>query len=230
VNVRLLTGRWVILWLWLLCPGSPLLSSEPAAEEAVRRQQAEVDRLQEELRRAEAELNRIRVEGARAAEMPAAVPESSQPVVGQGAVEVAPHSETEPRPDTEAPASGMMVVTAERLVREFAADPDAAEARYAKRRIRVSGAISGFQLPLARRIYELRLESPERDIDLICRFSYVDVYRSVYAENNGRELVARGEQRVTRVLHRRGEQVTLVGKCQGLKKGVIRLTDCSIVD
>jgi len=197
-----------------------------ADSDAVRRQTAEIERLQQELRRAQAELDRLRSEGGEAPLGGPPVSVGDSPVADQPPV----------------PPSGVMdvgalptlregeVLLAADLLRHYETDPEAADQRYRGQTLQVRGTISGFHRPLARRVYDLRFDSPGQEIVVICRFSYVDQYRTVYSEANDRVLVAKAGDRTTKLLYRRGDPVTVRGRCQGLRDGSVRLIDCSRVD
>jgi hypothetical protein len=122
------------------------------------------------------------------------------------------------------------VVPVADLLRHYQQDPAAADARYRGKTLSVRGEIAGFDRPLARRVYELLFEAPDRSLDLVCQFGYIDEYRTVFTEDSGRVLVGRTEGLATRTLFHRGETVTVRGRCQGLRKGVVRLTQCSRVE
>jgi hypothetical protein len=230
MRLELIAGRMLLgLALWMVVG---LQGADPGSggKEAVRRQAAEVERLQSELRRAQAELDRLQ-EVKAAQTNSALVDELSSAGDLPVAEAIAPKGpEAGSRGSDRAPMQETDVVEGDRLAAEFAADAEGAGTRYAKRTFRVCGEIVGFRCPMARRVYELELGTQQATVDLTCRFNYIDVYRTVYARDKERELVGVTEGRAIQPLFRRGQRVTILGRCQGLKQGEIRMTGCVLVE
>jgi hypothetical protein len=195
------------LLLALLLLGAATRAAEsPAAEDAIRRQAAEVERLRDELRRAEAELQRLQ---------PTSLPTPAAAAPGA------------PPPAPLAPAGELVAVRD--LVLQYQADAAAADAHYRRQVVRIRGEIVRFDPRTFQRAYDVQLASPAPDLDITCGFAYAPEHRAVFTRSMGRDLVARiSEQQEVRLL-RVGEVLTVEGRCQGWKKGVLHFSGCRIV-
>lgn len=211
-----------VLTAWGCTAGSPANAAEAADPETVRKQAAQIEELQRQLQQAQEELRRMQ-----AAE-PAPNP-SNSPVAPPAHLE---RKTAQPAPEEELDWAALpeltrtTVVSAEDLARHFQTAPVQAKQRYRGKTFLVKGTVVGFGLPKLVRRYDLELKSPEDAVSLTCRFDYVDRYRTVYAEADGRTLVGRIGQNSIQVLSRRGEEVVIQGRCRGLKRNRLEFTDC----
>ncbi len=212
---KFLSGGSVIL---LLCLARAVAAADsaPARDDEVQRQAREVQRLQDELKRAQAELDRLQREQPKPEKTPrpadTAVPAVTPGALGDGAP-------VEPGEEVEAAA----------LVERFRTDPEGAAQRYAERKFRVRGTVTGFHEPLMQSTYEVRLASSDPELEVVCRFRYANLYRTVATRQKGKELVGRIDDRSSRVLFRKGETVVIEGKCQGRDEDEITFTSCEKV-
>jgi hypothetical protein len=193
--------------------------AQPARPDGeLRRKGEEVERLEEELRRARQELERLRKENQTLRQSPApaaALPSNPAPAVLPADLPAIQETNSIP--------AGV-------LVEHFRADAAAADARYRDRVFLVTGEVVDFETALLGRTYSVRLHTPERLVRVVCRFNYVDKYRSVMTRDKGRTLVGRIDDRAARVLFRLGDQVVIRGRCQGMKDEEILLTGCGRVE
>ena len=206
-------------------PGLPALlaaESDAAREAELRSKTQEVERLKEELDRAQADLKKLEAENQR---------------LRKGKSDAAPAT---PRPSAESkkpapvvatlpPIEPGQVIEVGELVGQFAAEPEAARERYAKKLFRVKGTVAGFDPELVTRGYYVRLESPERAITVLCHFRVPDEYTAVYMKRSGQTLVARVGKGSELQLFQVGDAVTIEGTCKGLKKGELSFSGCRVM-
>ena len=224
MHARLPHLALVVLLTGLLPGLSALLAAESdAAREAeVRRKTQEIERLKEELDRAQADLKKLEAENQR---------------LRTGKSDAAPAT---PRPSAESrkpapvvatlpPLDAGQAIEVSELVGQFAAEPEAARERYAKKLFRVKGTVAGFDTGLVTRGYYVRLESPERAITVLCHFRVPDEYTAVYMKRSGQTLVARVGKGSELQLFQVGEGVVIEGTCKGLKKGELTFSRCEVL-
>jgi hypothetical protein len=203
----------------------PARAADDAASADLQRKSAEVENLKRDLERKQRELEQLRKENdrlrrerkARPANLPTAPARPATP-----ALPVTPI-------DTLPPLARTDVVELHDLVGHFAAKPEAADARYAKKAFRIKGEISRFDSKLVIRNYEVLLEAPDNPTLVICTFNYVDRYATVFTKQHGEVLVARTTGGTEVPLHRLGDTVIIQGTCKGLKNGEIVFTGCQVV-
>ena len=214
----------VVLLMGLL-PGLPALvaaDSDGAREAELRRKAQEIERLKEELDRAQADLKKLEAENQR---------------LRKGKSDAAPAT---PRPSAESkkpapvvatlpPIEPGQVIEVSELVGQFAAEPEAAHERYVKKVLRVRSTVAGFDASLLTRGYDVRLESAEKGITVICHFRLPDRYTAVYTKRSGQALAARVGERAEVPLLEVGDAVTIEGTCKGLKKGELAFTGCQVM-
>jgi len=218
VTVALLTG-------FLLQPTTlPAADGDTARDDELRRKAQEVEKLQEELNRAQSDLKQLEAENQRLrTEKPAASPAATTP----------PAEPQKPTPvvATLPPFEPGQVIEVNELVGQFAAEPEAARQRYAKKLFSVTGTVAGFDPKLLTRGYDVRLDSPEKpsSITVICQFRLPDRYTAVYTKRSGQALTARVGERTEVPLLEVGDAVTIKGTCKGLKKGELTFSGCRVM-
>jgi hypothetical protein len=114
-------------------------------------------------------------------------------------------------------------------VRQFHTAPSEAAERFGGKTFMVRGTVVGFRQPTFIRRFDLELASPEPSLNVVCRFKYVDRYRAVYDQDDGKTLVGRHEGGGVEVLCRKGDEVLVKGRCRGLKGSRIEFTNCERV-
>jgi hypothetical protein len=90
--------------------------------------------------------------------------------------------------------------------------------------------ISRFETKVARRNYEVVLESTDRAHPVVAGFAYLERYRAVYTRDHGQSLFARLGDREESALLRTGEVVVIQGRCLGLKNGAIQFDRCTVIE
>jgi hypothetical protein len=198
---------------------APVTTAQTATDAELKRKAEEVERLKRELERAQSELKslseenqRLRNENsARAKAAPARVVENpSQPMDALPPL----------KPDT--------VVDARDLVLYFQANPSAAEQRFKKQTFRIKGTIDGFEPKMFLRKYEVLLESPDRQMKVVCRFGYAPEYDAVIAKRKGNVLVARTDGKELQLLEG-GREVIIQGRCEGFQDSHLEFSRCEVV-
>ena len=199
---------------------SPLpLSAADDQETELKRKAAEVERLKRELEKSQTELQRLREDNERLRRQKAAAP---------AAVEAVPEPS---KPLATLPTlQPEEVVDARDLVLYYKADPAGADARFRNKTFRIQGIVQGFSTKLFIRDYEVLLDSPDRQIKVVCSFHYVDRYQAVFTTRRGQELSARlGESKSLTPLLKVGDQLIIQGRCGGLRESYLEFTRCETV-
>jgi hypothetical protein len=153
----------------------------------------------------------------------------------QSAVEAAskPARELKPAPPVGnmPPLTKDTVVEAEVLVAQFLAEPAAAAARYNDQVFRVTGEPERFSAKVFVRDFDVLLLSPDRNVMLKCSFNYIEKsWSSVFTEQSGRKLTARYPSGRKELLAETGQRITILGRCQGLKKDELGFDRCQFVN
>ena len=212
----------LLLMSGLLETAALAADGDAAREAELRRKAQEVEKLKDEVRRAQSDLKKLEAENQRLRkEDPLATPPDAAP--STDSVKPVPAIATPP------PLEAGQVVEIRELVGQFAAQPEAARQRYAKQRLSVKGTVTGFDCKLLTRRYDVRFESPERGIAVVCRFRLPDVYTAVYTKRSGQALAARVGERTEVPLLEVGDAVIVEGTCKGLKKGELTFSRCQVL-
>ncbi len=191
-------------------------------DEELRRKSEEVERLKEELNRAQSDLKKLEAENQQL--------RTNQPSAAPAAGAAPTESRTEiPSVATLPPLAPDQAIDASELVAHFAAEPEAAGQRYAKKVFRLKGTVQGFNTELVTRGYSVRVESPDKSVTVLCHFRVPGEYAAVYTKRSGQVLVARLGKDTERQLLQVGDAVTIEGTCTGLKKGELTFSGCQMV-
>jgi hypothetical protein len=200
----LLLSTLLFLHTTLLSPAG----DAPPESEAIRRQAAEVERLQQELNKARQSLQQLRQD------------QPTSPTLE------APTENTQSLPTTPTLETA---IPATQLARLFLSNPETAANRYQGKAFRIQGSVEDFGQKRFVRSFFILLKTETPDIDLRCQFSYVDDYRKVYTDKRERQFLGESPNGVARVLASKGQTITIQGKCTGLKGDILEFKDCSII-
>ena len=118
------------------------------------------------------------------------------------------------------------VVDSRDLVRYYRADPAAADARFRDRRFRIRGTVQQFQGKAFRRGYTVHLDSTDPAVRIRCQFAYRSDWDAVHSADDDRRLVAKHGE-LTRTLLKNGEEAVFLGKCEGLRDGMVDFSGCT---
>lgn len=117
------------------------------------------------------------------------------------------------------------VIDAMDLANYYKADPAAADARFRKQKIKVRGEIVGFDRPMFQRVYQVILQTPSRDMRVVCDLYTPDKFSAVFPANDGSELVGVINGTNTRVpLAKVGQVVLIETECKGAKNATVKLS------
>ena len=203
-------------------PALVAADGDTAREDELQRKAQEVEKLKQELNRAQSDLKKLEAENQRLRKGRSdATPATATP--SAESKKPAPVAATLP------PLEPGQVIEVSELAGQFAAEPEAARQRFAKKLFRVKGTVAGFDPTLLTRAYAVRLESPEKSITVICHFRLPDRYTAVYTKRSGQTLVARVGERTEVPLLEVGDAVSIVGTCKGLKKGELTFSGCEVL-
>ena len=211
-----LSTKACLILLLLAGSGAPLGT---AAEDKVTVPKSRL----EELERKEKELERLQGSPPAA---PVQKNESATPNPTSGSAPVmAPPPEpvvrySSPALDSLPPLKPYDQVSSMDLANYYYADSSAADRRFLKQKITLTGEIVGFEKPLWKRSYRVLLKTPVRGTRVICDLLPPDKANAVFTTNHGDQLVAlMGEQRVPLV--KVGETVVVKGECKGYSNSVV---------
>jgi hypothetical protein len=210
-------------------------------DEEFRRKADEVQKLKQDLARRESELKRLREENDRLhrdaeqrrareaadlarrnAELETLKEENQRLARERKPIPPSPPLETLPELQADA------VVEARDIVLYYRADLAAAEQRFKKRTFRIRGAIERFEPRMFMRRYDVLLESPDKSVSVVCKFTYAEGWTAVYTKDRGRDLVAKEGPSETRLM-KAGDTVTLRARCEGLKGSELEFSRCEQV-
>ena len=184
----------------------------------LKRKADEVEKLRQELARREAELRKLKDENERVAREPNPAAPTASRVVEKSSTPI------EPLPAIKA---GDTLDTKE-IVLHYKTDSAAADHRYRKKTFQIKGVVERFEPKRFVRLYDVLLESPEKSVGLVCKFSYADRWKAVYTKEHGRLLVAREGQSEIRLL-KAGDTVIVRARCEGLKGSDLEFSRCELV-
>jgi len=211
LRLRLLVA--LVLFTAFLVQRATLAAADgdAAREDELQRRAQEVEKLKQELNRAQSDLKKLGAENQRLrTEKPAPTPAATTP----------PAEPPKPVPfvATLPPLEAGQVVEVNELVGQFAAEPEAAGQRYAKKLFSVTGTVAGFDPKLVTRAYDVRLDSPEKSITVLCHFRLADRYTAVYTKRSGQALTGRVGERTAVPLLEVGDAVISKAPARGSRK------------
>lgn len=185
---------------------------------------AELERQASRVPELERELSAIRAELARLKNSPTTRPPVwLPPAVEQAAAKAPPTPLLSALPPLTKDAS----VSVNDLLNHYAADPVAADARYAGHMFRVRGVVAQFDKALFAAPYFVIFRVPGQSLALECSIAPGDSFSKVYVTGDRERVVGeRGNQRIT--LATIGTDVVIEGRCSGGKGGVIRFGQCKL--
>ena len=112
------------------------------------------------------------------------------------------------------------VVLASDLLHHYAMDPAAADQRYRKKSFKLQGIVTDLDKPLLMSPYRVIFRVPASPLKIICDVRSPEQFKKVYVSADRERVV--GETYSGRAtLARVGEEITVQGRCAGLKDGVV---------
>lgn len=199
----------------------------PCAVDCVR-----LARLEKQAERAESlerELAAARAEITRLNGIPPVRPERGGPVWVHPAVQKAVDDMPAPRVlDGLKPVTSDEVVDPLELLAHFAADPKAAEARYAKRTFELRGIVAEVDKTLFAAPYQVVFRLPGTMLRGVCEMYPPDHFGKVYVTEDRQRVVGEASGRKT-TFATAGTEVRLRVRCEGLKAGAVRFDRCGFV-
>ena len=178
------------------------------------RKAARADKLAADLEKAQAEISLLKGEIA-------APPKSFAAPVLPPQVEQSLQKLPPTRPLTELPplTKGEVVIASD-LLHHYAMDPAAADQRYKKKNFKLQGIVTDLDKPLLMSPYRVIFRVPASPLKLICDVRSPEQFKKVYVSADRERVV--GETYSGRAtLAKVGEEITLQGRCAGLKDGVV---------
>jgi hypothetical protein len=188
----------------------------------------------EELERKEAELAKLKGEVVKTHEQNVKLQQQHEADVAKIASTPAP---TAPVPPAHVsppmaslpPLNPGEAVNAMDLAGHYKAEPTAADARYKKKSFVIRGEILGFDKPMLRSDYKILLNSGNREMDVVCEMLTPEQYSAVFTTKNGSEMVGTLADTSRVTLAKRGQAVSIIGKCKGVKGNTVIITDCHLL-
>lgn len=187
-------------------------------DQELKRKADEVEKLKQELARREAEVRKLKEENERLTREPNPVAPTPSRVVEK------PSTPIEQLPEVQAGD----VMEVDDLVLYYQTDSAGADRRFRKKTFQIKGVVEKFEPKMFVRLYDVVLESPEKSVVVVCKFSYADQWKAVYTKEHGRLLVAKTAQSEIRLL-KAGDVVTLRARCEGLKGSDLVFSRCELV-
>jgi hypothetical protein len=120
------------------------------------------------------------------------------------------------------------VMDARDLVLYYQTDAAGADRRFRKKTFQIKGVVDKFEPRMFVRLYDVLLQSPEKSVGVVCKFSYADRWNAVYTKDRGRLLVAKDKRSEDRLLEV-GDSVTIRARCEGLKGSDLVFSHCELV-